>query len=128
MSGQDNVVGISNIAREISKKDTSEFAIILTDSQRTSNILSDLLERAFKIPKNRITKIGPTSTGLQDAINLARKRDIVIAPEAIVLNYATTFNPPVDIKRIVLYQLHEEKVSVSKYENEGKPFTLKLER
>lgn len=117
------ITGLSEIARFISKKEQSTFAVVLMDNSRTGNILGNLLERAFNVSKNRITKLGPTSLA-QDAFNLSKQRDIVIAPKAIVMNFKPEFQPSVEINRIVILDVASDSATARYYEKIGDTFIV----
>ncbi len=125
MPEETQIKGLSNIAREIVSKGSDEFAIVLVDKHRTTgNVLGNLLNHAFNVSKNRITKLGPLSTNFQDALNLARKRDIVIAPWAIVANSAPVFYPPDDAKGVLVFTVQGEEAQITYHQNDGKPFKI----
>lgn len=115
--------GLSEVARFIAKKNHDTFAVILMDNSRIGNILGNLLERAFGISKNRITKLGPTSLA-QDAFNLSKQRDIVIAPKAIVANFKPELHPSAEINKIVILDVAGDSAIASYYEKIGNTFAI----
>ena len=124
MPSDKEVTGLVEVARSIAEKADNTFAIIIVDNHRIANILANLLERSMDISKKRITKLGPTLGELQEAINLARQRDIVIAPRAILLNSKPVFTTGEAISTIMLVSVQGERATIQYQEKEGNQFTV----
>jgi hypothetical protein len=69
--------------------------------------------------------LDPTSTELQNTLNLARQRDIVIAPSAIVANFSPVFYPPDEAKDIAVFTIQGNEAQITRHQNDGRPFNLK---
>lgn len=124
MSNQEKIIGLSNIARTIANKDADIFAVVIVDGHRTGNMLAQILERSFSISKKRITKLGPTSSEMQNALNLARQRDIVISHWAIVSSSSPFFSLPSDVSEIMIVKIQGDSATIDYHKHEGGSFRL----
>jgi len=125
-SGKEQIQGLSEVARKIKEEDSSAFKIALVEDGYTAGLLNKLLTRGMRVSKNRITELGYMASDLQNLANLAKERDIVIAPFDIVANRLSTFCPPAEVTEIVLLSVTSDNVRVDRYRNEGKPFELSI--
>ena len=112
MLNEERITDLTNIAYKIAHKSADTFVLVTVDSIRTGRLLESMLERSFGISKNRITKLGPTSTAMQDAINLAQQRDIVIAPRDIVNSTSPIFSPSNKISKLMIVDVNEESATI----------------
>lgn len=120
---QQQVSGLSNVARIVANKDAATLAIVFHDNYLTGNTLETILQRSFNIAKNRITKIGPTSTDEQDEVNLAQKRDIIIMPlrkGSHTSYHSRNFNPPDNSSEVMVITMKGDNATIySFYHDQG---------
>ena len=124
-NGQDK--GLTEAARRIKEEDTSVFKIAIVENGYLAGILNKLLTRVMCVSKNRITQLGYAATDFQNLTNLARKRDIVIAPFGIAANRPCTFYPPEKVVEVVVLIVAGDEVRIRRYQNEGEPFELNID-
>jgi hypothetical protein len=118
---------LTEAAHRIKEEDTSVFKIAIVANGYLAGILNKLLTRVMGVSKNRITQLGYVATDFQNLTNLARKRDIVIAPFGIAANRPCTFYPPEKVVEVVILIVTGDEVRIRRYQNEGEPFELNID-
>jgi hypothetical protein len=124
MSKQAETRILPELARQIASEGVNTFKIAIVSSGHQAGILTSILAKNLRIPKQRITQLGYTASDEQNASLLRKQNSIVIVPEPIITHRPCHFYPHRDANEVVVFKASGEKVEVSRHSCSGQPFYL----
>ena len=100
----------SALARQAIKEDQNALKVIVADNGHLAGVVFTLLAKVHRIPKDRITQLGYTSSDQQNAQFLEQKKHFVIVPKDIINNRPCVFHLPDGTKHIDAIQYLDDEV------------------
>lgn len=115
----------SALAQQVVSEDKQALKVVVLESGAQAGVLSNLLIKAHRVPKDWITQLGPTCTDEQVDALLKKARPIVLVSKDFINHRRCVFHLPSGSNRLVEIQFLDGEVSSLPITCEGPTFQFK---